>query len=129
METLKNDLITTTTLMLRMAQTEQQFVILCDASFHGAGFVPRIEELHQDKREKKIYAPVTFGSQLFNKVKFKLSLYCKEFLAFYFALGAFSHYIWGADKSVLVLTDNKSLTQFFQAKTIQPSLWNFLDRI
>ena len=50
METLKNYLLTTTTLMLRMAQTEKQFVIFCDASFHGAGFVHKIEELNQDKR-------------------------------------------------------------------------------
>ena len=31
--------------------------------------------------------------------------------------------------SVLVLTDNRSLTQFFQSKTIHQSLWNCLDRV
>ena len=30
---------------------------------------------------------------------------------------------------VIILTDNKSLTQFFQSKVIPPSLWNCLDRI
>ena len=30
---------------------------------------------------------------------------------------------------MIVLTDNRSLTQFFQAKTIPPSVWNFLDRV
>ena len=30
---------------------------------------------------------------------------------------------------MLILTDNRSLTQFFQAKSIPPSLWNFLDRV
>ena len=29
----------------------------------------------------------------------------------------------------MILTDNKSLTRFFQAKTIPPSLWNFIDRV
>ena len=59
----------------------------------------------------------------------KFSLYFKEFLALYFALDHFSHFIWGAAKPVLVLTDNRSLTQFFQSKTIHPSLWNCLDRV
>ena len=27
------------------------------------------------------------------------------------------------------LTDNRSFTQYFQAKTIRPSVWNFLDRV
>ena len=32
-------------------------------------------------------------------------------------------------KTRIVLTDNKSLTNFFQSKSLHPSLWNFLDRI
>ena len=35
----------------------------------------------------------------------------------------------GSSKQVIILTDNKSLTQFFQSKVIPPSLWNCLDRI
>ena len=97
-EAMKNDLLTATTLTLRMTQTEKQFVILYDASFHSAGFVLMIEDFHQDKRETEVYAPVTFGSQLFNKAQLKLSIYCKEFLALFFAVEAFSHYIWRADK-------------------------------
>ena len=58
-----------------------------------------------------------------------MSTYCKEFLALYFALEHFSHFIWGAEKSVIVLTDNKSLTSFFQSKSLHPSLWNFMDRV
>ena len=59
----------------------------------------------------------------------KFSVYYKEFLALYFALDHFAHFIWGATKPVLVLTDNRSLTQFFQSKSIHPSLWNCLDRV
>ena len=50
-------------------------------------------------------------------------------MGLYFALDHFTHFIWGTEKPVLVLTDNKSATQFFQSKAIPPSLWNFLDRI
>ena len=41
----------------------------------------------------------------------------------------FSHYIWGSSKQVIILTDNKSLTEFFQSKVIPPTLWNCFDRI
>ena len=83
-----------------------------------------------DKGESvKSYAPVSFGSKLFNTAQLKMSIYCKEFLSLYFALETFSHFIWGSEKPVLILTDNKSLTRFFQAKTIPPSLWNYVDRV
>ena len=58
-----------------------------------------------------------------------MSTYCKEFLALYFALEYFSHCIWGAEKPVFILTDNKSLTSFFQSKSLHPALWNFMDRV
>ena len=45
-----------------------------------------------------------------------MSIYCKKFLALYFALEYFSHFIWGAEKPVIVLTDNESLTSFFSIK-------------
>ena len=81
------------------------------------------------KKEKKTYAPVSFGSHLFNATQLKFSIYCEEFLALYYALHYFSHYIWVSRKQVIVLTDNKSLTQFFQSKVIPPLLWNCLERI
>ena len=62
-------------------------------------------------------------------MQLKFSVCYKEFLALYFALDHFAHFIWGATKPVLVLTDNRSLTQFFQSKSIHPSLWNCLDRV
>ena len=47
----------------------------------------------------------------------------------YCALDHFTHYNWVSSKQVIILTDNKNLTQFFQSKVIPPSLWNCLDRI
>ena len=64
----------------------------------------------KDGTKKHAYAPVSFGSQLFNTNQLKMFTYCKEFLALYFALEYFSHFIWGGEKPVIILTDNKSLT-------------------
>ena len=74
-----------------------------------------IEEnlVEKDGKKKQAFAPVSFGSQLFNTSQLKMCTYCKEFLALYFALEHFSHFIWSAEKPVMVLTDNKSLTSFF----------------
>ena len=126
LETLKADLIQATTLTLRLPKPGLQYVILCDASYHGTGFVLMVEDYVKNE-EVKTYAPVLFGSRLLNTAQLKFSIYCKELLALYFALDHFSHYIWGSAKPVIVLTDIRSLNQFFQAKTIPPSVWNFLD--
>ena len=116
--TLKADLTRATDLTLRLAKPGLQYVILCDASFHGTGFVLMIEDypIDQKGKTKETYAPVSFGSRLFTTTHVKFSVYYKEFLALYFALDPFAHFIWGATKPVLVLTDNRSLTQFFSVK-------------
>ena len=131
LDVLKTDLRNATNSTLRLAKPGLQYVLLCDASYHGTGFVLMIEDylLDQQGKEKKVYAPVSFGSRLFGPTQLKFSVYYKEFLALYFALDHFAHFIWGATKPVLVLTDNRSLTQFFQSKSIHPSLWNCLDRV
>ena len=131
LKTLKNDLLTATQTTLRLAKPGKQFVILCDSSYHGSGFVLMIEDYLAENNESnmKIYAPVSFGSKLFNNSQLKLSIYCKEFLSLYFALEQFAHFIWGSNKPVIVLTDNKSLVRFFQAKTLPPTLWSYLDRV
>ena len=131
LETLKSDLTRATNLTLRLAKPGLQYFFLCDASYHGTGFVLMIEDCLQDQngKEKKTYAPVSFGSRLFTATQLKFSVYYKEFLALYFALEHFSHFFCGATTPVLVLTDNRSLKQFFQSKTIHPSLWNCLDRV
>ena len=123
-ETLKEKLKTTATQTLRLAKPGLQYVILCDASYHSSGFVLMIEDYVKNEKgeDVKSYAPVSFGSKVFNTAQLKMSIYCKEFLSLYFALETFSHFIWGSEKPVLILTDNKSLTRFFQAKTIPPAL-------
>ena len=85
--------------------------------------------IDQKGKTKKTYAPVSFGSRLFTTTQLKFSVFYNEFLALCFALDHFANFIWGATKPVLVLTDNRSLAQFFQSKSIHPSLWNCLDRV
>ena len=36
----------------------------------------------------------------------------------------FAHFSWEATKPTNVLTDNKSVTRFFQTKATPPALWN-----
>ena len=116
LEVIKKDLMEATNVTLQLPKRGLQYVILCDASYHGAGFVLMVEDYVNEtgKKEKKTYAPVSFGSHLFNATQLKFSIYYKEFLAMYYALDYFSHYNWGSSKQVIILTDNKSLTQFFQ---------------
>ena len=118
-ETLKKDLLQATNTTLRLAKPGQQYVILCDASYYSSGFVLMIEDYLVEKvgKKKQAYAPVSFGSQLVNLSQLKMSTYCKALLALYFALEHFSHFIWRAEKPVIVLTDIKSLTSFLQSKS------------
>ena len=102
---------------------------MTDANFKNAGYALMIEENADEKLTsvKKTYAPVAFGSKTFSPSQIKMSIYAKEFLAIYFAFMEYSHILWGSTKPVIVLTDNKSITRFFQTKIIPPALWNACD--
>ena len=41
----------------------------------------------------------------------------------------FAHILWEATKPTIVLTDNKSVTRFFQTEAIPPALWNACDYV
>ena len=99
-EEIQRNLLQATETTLRLAKPDQQYVILCDARCYSSGFVLMIEDYleQKDGTKKQAFAPVSFGSQLFNKSQLKLSVYCKEFLALYFALECFSHFIWELKK-------------------------------
>ena len=128
-EKLRDKLETSTTQTHRLAKPGLEYAILCDASYHSSGFVIFIEDYVQNKEETvKFYAAVSFGCEVFNTTQLRTSIYCKAFLSLYFASDAFSHLIWGGEKPILILPDNKSLTRFLQAKTIPPSLWIYVDR-
>ena len=56
-----------------------------------------------------------------------MSIYAKEFLPIYYAFKEFGHIFWGTPQPVIILTDNKSVTRFFQTKIIPPPFWNACD--
>ena len=129
---LKQDLTNACQMTLRLPIAEKQYIIMADASFYAAGYVLLIDDYTCDtntKINKKQYAPVSFGSKIFQPSQLKLSIYAKEFLAVHFALQSFAHIVWGIKNPVLILTDNRALTRFFQAKTIPSSLWSAVDHV
>ena len=116
-------------LWLKQPMPNRQYVLMTDANFKNAGYALMIEENTEEKISsvRKTYAPVAFGSKMFSPSQIKMSIYAKEFLAIYFAFMEYSHILWESTKPVVVLTDNKSVTRFFQTKIIPPALWNACD--
>ena len=118
-------------LALKQPIPGKQLVLMTDASFRSAGYAVMIED-NPDKKiqsKRKTYAPVAFGSKYFSPAQIKMSIYSKEFLAIYMAFLEFAHNLWEATKKTIVLTDNKSVTRFFQTKSIPPALWNACDYV
>ena len=113
-------------LALKQPIPGKQLVLMTDASFRSAGYALMIEDNPDQKiqSKRKTYALVAFGSKNFSPAQLKMSIYSKEFLAIYVALLKIAHILWEATKPTIVLTDNKSVTRFFQTKAIPPSLWN-----
>ena len=69
LEVIKKDLeVEATNVTLRLPKPGLQYVILCDVSYHGKGFVLMVEDYVNEtgKKERKTYAPVSFESHLFN---------------------------------------------------------------
>ena len=95
---------------------------MCDASEHAAAYMLLIEGYSkQNTGSLKKYASVAFGPTKFQGGQMELTMYAKEFLTMHFAFDNFGHFLLGAQKPILVITDNKALTRFFQAKHIPPS--------
>ena len=119
-------------LALKQPIPGKQLVLMTDASFRGAGYALMIEDSPDLKiqSKRKTYSPVAFGSKIFSPVQLKISTYSKEFLAIYMAFPEFAHLLWEATtKPTIVLTDNKSVTRFFQTKAIPSTLWNACDYV
>ena len=118
-------------LVLKQPITGRQYVLMTDASFRALGYALMIEE-EKDKKlnsKKKTFAPVAFGSKVFSPAQLKMSIYCKEFLPIYHAFLEHSHIMWETTLPTLVMTDNRSVTRFFQTKMIPPTLWNACDHV
>ena len=110
---------------------KDKLIVMSDASFTAAGYAIMIEDDPNQKLQskRKTYAPIAFGTKTFNPTQTKLSKYAKVFLSIYFAFVEFGHLMWGRTFPVIVFTDNRSVTRFFQAKLIPPALWNACDYV
>ena len=102
---------------------------MTDASFHAAGYAVLIEDDPNQKYTStcKTYAPIAYGSKTYSPSEIKMSIYAKKILAIYMAFKVFGHIFWGTTKPVIIMTDSKSVTRFFQTKMIPPPLWNACD--
>ena len=118
-------------LALKQPIKNMQLILMTDASFTAAGYAIMIEDDPDQKLQsrRKTYAPIAFGSKTFNPTQLKMSIYAKEFLAIYFAFSEFGHLMWDSVFPVIVFTDNRSVTRFFQTKIISPALWNACDYV
>ena len=72
---------------------------------------------------------MAFDSKISSPAQLKMSIYSKDFLAIYMAFLESAHILWEATKPAIVLTDNKSVTRFFETKAIPPALWNACDYV
>ena len=116
-------------LALKQSLPNKQLVLMTDASFTAAGYAILTEDDPNQKYTsvKKSYARIAYGFKTFTPSQLKMSTYAKEFLAIYYAFKEFGHIFWGTPQPVIILTDNKSVTRFFQTKIIPPPLWNACD--
>ena len=67
--------------------------------------------------------------RFFSTAQLKKSIHSKDDLAIYVAVLEFAPFLWEATKPTIVLTDNKSVTRFFQTKAFPPALWNAIDYV
>ena len=116
-------------LALRQPLPGIQLVLMTDASFQAAGYAVLIEDDLNQKytSTRKTYAPIAYGSKTYTPSQIKMSIYATDFLAIYLALKEFGHIFWGATKPVIIMTESKSVTRFFQTKMIPPPLWKAFD--
>ena len=103
-------------LALRQPLPGKQLVLMTDASFQAADYAVLIEDDPNQKytSTRKTYDPIAYGSKTYSPSQIKMSVCPKEFLANYMAFKEFGHIFWDATKPVIIMTDSKSVTRFFQ---------------
>ena len=111
--------------VLRKPLPAKQLVLMTDANFQAAGYAALLEDdLNQQNTSlRKTYAPRAFVLKRYTPSQVKMSIYAKETSAFHLDFKKFGQIFWGATKSVIIMTDSKSVTRFFPTKMIPPLLW------
>ena len=92
-----------TYLTLRLAELDLQYVIFCDSSSDGTGFVLMIQDYPNDRNGKRnnSYATLPFLLSLLSGVRLEFCVYL-DFLALYFAVDRLSHFLWEGTELVVV---------------------------
>ena len=118
-------------LALKQPLPNKQLVLMTDASFTETCYAILTKDDPNQKLSsfKKSDAPIAYGSKIFTPSQLKMSIYAKEFLAKYNAFKETGHTFLEMPKPLIILTDNKSVTGFFQTKIIPPPLWNACDLV
>ena len=119
-------------LALKQPLPNKQIALMTDASFSATGYAILIEDDPLQKytsTRKDFFAPLAYGSKTFSPTQLKMSFLAKKFPAIIFAFKEFGHIFWETPKPVIILTDNKSVTQFFQTNIVPPTLWNEYDYV
>ena len=119
-------------LALKQLLPNQQIALMTDASFLDEGYAVLIEDnpLEKYTSTRKTFAPVVaYGSKTISPTQLKMPIYAKKVMAFFFAFKEFGHIFRGTPKPVIIFTDNKSVTRFFQTKIIPPILLNASDYV
>ena len=118
-------------LALRQPIAGKQYVLMTHASFRPSGYALMIEENDERKVlfKRNVFRTRRVRIMCFLTSTAKMSIYCKEFLAIYHAFPEYSHILWETTIPTLVLTDNRSVTRFFQTNTRPPALWNACDYV
>ena len=72
---------------------------------------------------------MAFGLKIVSPAQLSMSIYSKEFLALHVTFLEFPHISWGTTEPTIGLTENKSVTRFFQTRAIPQALWNACDYV
>ena len=115
-------------LALREPLPGKQFVLMSEASSEAAGYAVLIEDNPTQKytSTRKTYAPIANASKIYTPSQIKMSIHANEFSAIYLAFKKFGHIFWGANKTVIIMTNSRSVTRFFSNKNDSTT---FMERV
>ena len=116
-------------LALRQPLPGKQLVLMTDVSFQAAGYALLIKNNPNQKytSTRKITILLFMAQRHTRHLKSKCPYKQKNFSVLHLAFKDFGHIFWGVTKSVIFMTDSKSVTRLFQTKMISPPLWSVCD--
>ena len=107
----------------------KQLVLLTDASFRSAGYALMIEDNPDQKiqSKRKTYDQWHLAQKFSPLHNLKCPFTPKSFWQPIWNFSSLHTFCEKQTKPTIVLTDNKSVTRFFETKAIPPALWNACD--